>query len=185
MNAIKELKHEHQAIKTTLSILDKVTQKISVTHEIGAMEHLALLVEFFQVFVDKCHHGKEEDLLFPALMELGVSKNGGPIGVMLAEHEQGRKFVRELKKGVDQIKRKDPAAIDIIIQSANNYIVLLKNHIEKEETVLFALADQHLSKEKQDQLYKGFENIEQEKIGIGKHEEFHSLLDQLSLIYLS
>ena len=51
----------------------------------GAPEHLDQLFEFFGVFVDRCHHGKEEALLFPALEAVGIGNNGGPIGVMLRE----------------------------------------------------------------------------------------------------
>jgi hemerythrin-like domain-containing protein len=35
-------------------------------------------MEFLTVFVDKCHHGKEEEFLFPALEAAGIAREGGP-----------------------------------------------------------------------------------------------------------
>jgi len=43
-------------------------------------------IGFLKEFADKCHHGKEEGLLFPALIQAGLPEKGGPIGVMLADH---------------------------------------------------------------------------------------------------
>jgi hemerythrin-like domain-containing protein len=61
---------------------------------------------------------------------------------------------------------------------------LLKDHIEKENSVLFMMADSRLSEKRQDELFEGFEKIEEERIGVGKHEEFHGLLKKLSGAYL-
>jgi hemerythrin-like domain-containing protein len=63
-------------------------------------------------------------------------------------------------------------------------IRLLDEHISKEDNVLFPLAEKHLSDRKQAELYEGFEKIEVEKIGPGKHDEFHKLLDHLENAYL-
>ncbi|RJP78588.1 MAG: hemerythrin [Desulfobacteraceae bacterium] len=184
MDAINELRNEHQAILMTLSILERMIHRIKEVPEGQVVEHLGRLVEFFKIFVDKCHHGKEEDLLFPALMKIGVSKHGGPIGVMLAEHDEGRGYIRELQAGLDQLKKGNPDSVGRIDQSAANYISLLRAHIEKEDTVLFPIAEANLSFDKQSQLYKAFQKLEIEKIGAGRHEELHGLLDQLKSIYL-
>lgn len=63
-------------------------------------EELEGIMEFLMVFVDKCHHGKEEDFLFPALEAAGVARDGGPIGVMLHEHERGRRHIADMKNAL-------------------------------------------------------------------------------------
>ncbi len=68
--------------------------------------------------------------------------------------------------------------------NSKGYISLLKDHIERENNVLFPMADSRLSEERQDELFEGFEKIEEERIGAGRHEEFHHLLEKLSGIYL-
>ena len=96
MKPIQDLIMEHEAVNLTLKILDKICSNIEQTGRISNPEHLDQRIEFFIVFVDKCHHGKEEELLFPALEAIGVQRDGGPIGVMLSEHQQGREYVPKM-----------------------------------------------------------------------------------------
>jgi len=184
MNPINDLKAEHQAVKLTLKILNKINQKIQANSKVVNPEHVEQLLEFFSIFVDTCHHGKEEELLFPALEQIGVSRDNGPIGVMLHEHRLGRTYVYGMKAAWSAYRKGDGKALKMFIQNANCYITLLSEHIHKEDAVLFPLAENNLPPEKQTEIYAGFEKIEIDKIGIGKHEEFHRLLEQLQEIYL-
>ena len=61
---------------------------------------------------------------------------------------------------------------------------LLKYHIEKENNILFMLADKILNEEEPSKIFDAFEKLKVEKIGIGKHEEYHHLLKELKTIYL-
>jgi hemerythrin-like domain-containing protein len=88
MGPIEELKMEHQAVKMTLRVLETLCRRMEQPGEAVEEIHLDQLLEFFSVFVDKCHHGKEEELLFPALEAVGIGREGGPIGHMLEEHER-------------------------------------------------------------------------------------------------
>ncbi|UCD80418.1 MAG: hemerythrin domain-containing protein [Desulfobacterales bacterium] len=184
MNPIEELKTEHQAVKLTLKILNKINQKIEGTGKPANPDHMEQLLEFFSVFVDTCHHGKEEDMLFPAMEQIGFSKDNGPIGILLYEHQVGRTYVDSMKNALSDCKKGNDKALKKFVQNAKCYIALLNGHIDKEDNVLFPLAENNLSKEKQAELYEGFEKIEVERIGVGKHDEFHKLLDQLVKIYL-
>jgi len=184
MNAIKELITEHEAVRMTLKILNRITGEIEKTANISHPKHLEQLFEFFSVFVDKCHHGKEEELLFPALEAVGISREGGPIGVMLNEHQQGRDLVVKMKRALTQYLNKDVGAAQKLKGSADAYIALLNHHIDKENNVLFPMAVQHLSENKLAELKNGFDRIETDKIGTGKHEEFHKMLEDLESVYL-
>lgn len=179
MRPTEQLKAEHEGIKLMLMVLGKILGKPETINQ----EHFAKILEFLKIFVDKCHHGKEEDLLFPAMEKAGVPRDGGPIGVMLMEHVQGRGYVKGMSDAFDKFK-KDRKAMTAIVENGNNYIELLTQHIEKENNILFAMADRVLSKEAQDELEEGFEKLEVERIGLGKHEEFHGLLHQLKKTYL-
>ena len=89
-----------------------------------------------------------------------------------------------MSEAFDKLKNGDPKASGKIAENGNNYIDLIIKHIDKEESILFPLADKVLSQEKQNGLEEGFEKLEVERIGVGKHEEFHQLLHQLKEIYL-
>jgi len=158
-----------------LDILANVCQRIRKDGKVS-QDDLIDIVEFIKIFADKCHHGKEEDLLFPAMEESGVPKEGGPIEVMLTEHQEGRGYVKGMAEaGKDLLK---------FAENAENYISLLTQHIGKENDVLYMIADMHLTEEKQKHLLEKFEKVEEEKIGPGKHEEFHKLLERLKNAYL-
>ncbi len=183
MKATQQLKDEHEGVKIMLSILEKVCQQLEAVGSLNK-EHFEGILEFLKVFVDKCHHGKEEDLLFPALIDVGVPKEG-PIAVLLHEHERGRHYVKAMGEAYATYTAGDKSTSKDIKQNAQGYISLMKDHIEKENNVLFVMADRRLSEKRQDELFEGFEKIEEERIGVGKHEEFHGLLKKLSGAYLN
>jgi len=184
MEPIKDLKMEHDAVRLTLKILDKICQKIEKAGEIIDLLTLNQLLEFFKVFVDKCHHGKEEELLFPALENVGVSNKGGPIEVLLHEHQLGREYVQAMISAIAQYTNGDRMGGDEFVKAARQYINLLDQHIDKENNVLFPLAEKHLPEQEQARLSRGFDLIETEKIGAGKHDEFHKMLKNLEPVYL-
>jgi hemerythrin-like domain-containing protein len=184
MKATDELKNEHEGIKIMLGVLQAVAGKVKSGERVDT-QHLDGILEFLTVFVDKCHHGKEEEFLFPALEAVGVPRQGGPIGVMLSEHEQGRKLVAKLTEAVTRYKSGDIADASSVQLIIDDYVALLAQHISKENTVLFAMADAELDAKTDTGLFEAFEQLERERIGIGKHEEFHKLLDQLQKTYLT
>ncbi len=183
MKATEELKKEHRAIELMLDIMEKVCEKLQAGEKVNA-DDLEKMVEFIRVFADKCHHSKEEDLLFPALEKAGIPKRGGPLGVMLAEHTTGRSYVTALYEAVTQYKKGNTKAAGRIVENGMGYTRLLRQHIVKEDNILYQMADMHLSEKEQDELVKRFEKIEQERIGPSRHEEFHNLLHRLKETYL-
>ena len=184
MDPIKDLTEEHEAVRLTLHVLEKISTDIDRSRKIANSDHIDALLEFFRVFVDKCHHGKEEKLLFPALEEVGVGKEGGPIGVMLDEHRQGRELVEAMTAAMTQYHQGEATAAARFSEAAKAYIDLLKRHIEKENNVLFSIAERHLSKDTLSELKKGFDRLETDEIGVGRHAEFHRMLERLQKVYL-
>ncbi len=177
--AIDDLKNEHEAILFTLKILGKMTDLASKGKAFDAKDATAL-IGFLKEFADKCHHGKEEGILFPALEAAGIANEGGPIGVMLSEHERGRAFIGEM----DAALRKTPFDAAAFVNAANSYSQLLGQHIEKENTVLFVMGERVLSEETLASLYERFEEHEETVIGAGRHEQLHAMLDDFEEKYL-
>lgn len=177
MTATEQLKQEHEAILLMLQILEEISERLKNKKEVD-LNDLKKILEFIRVFSDKCHHGKEEDLLFPALEKAGVPKDGGPIEMMLTEHDSGRAYIKGLSSALESKSIKE------IIENIDNYVSLLREHIDKENNILYQIADMHLSQKEQENLLKEFEKLEEERIGHGKHEEFHKLLEGLEKLYL-
>lgn len=95
MQATDTLKHEHVMIERVLQLLEQSVRLLQ-SHESLPVGLQAWTLDFLRRFADGCHHDKEEQVLFPLLEERGIIRNGGPIGVMLREHELGRACVRRM-----------------------------------------------------------------------------------------
>ena len=112
------------------------------------------------------------------MVDRGFPRQGGPIAVMLHEHETGRSFIRGIAEGAAAVGT-DPGAAKRIIENGRGYLSLLRAHIDKENNVLFPLADSTLSPEDQQHLGHEFERFEAEETGAGVHEAVLKLLDEL------
>ncbi|MCX6354465.1 MAG: hemerythrin domain-containing protein [Candidatus Aureabacteria bacterium] len=182
--ATAQLKDEHEGIKLMLTILKEICRKLEAGARVNPAD-LKGILKFSAVFVDKCHHGKEEDLLFPAMVEAGIAGTERLIGVLISEHRKGREYVREMGKAVRRYDVEKKGTASTIIQNARSYSGLLLPHIRREDTILYPMADAFLSKEKHQKLIEGFEYIERERIGEGTHEAFHALMRSLKKTYLA
>lgn len=162
------LREEHEVILRALTVLERVGRTMAQGKTVPR-ETIASLANFFRTFADRCHHAKEEAHLFPALVEHGIPNEGGPIGVMLSEHEEGRALVRTFAEG-------DPA---IAISAIRRFVILLRDHIAKENEVLFPLSDEVLPQQEQAAMMNAFELAESEVAGPGVHQRLIAELEQL------
>jgi len=178
MHPTEILSTEHKAVLTALKILEKAGQSLASGNK-AAADDLDQLLDFFRGFVDRCHHGKEELILFPELVKRGVPKERGPIGVMLSEHEMGREHVRKLQALVDAVRQGDAEAAKDVPGVAASYRVLLELHIQKEDGVLFPMTARLLDSARAEEMEKEFEHLEREHVGEGKHEAYHRMLHAL------
>lgn len=184
MRAIAELVEEHEAIRRMLGVLGVFAARIEGGEQVSE-EDLRGIGEFFSVFADKCHHGKEEETLFPLLEKAGIPRDGGPIGVMLYEHTLGRSLVARIKGSVDGCLAGDSAARNEFASAAREYIGLLDSHIAKENNVLFPMAESRLTPEQDGELVAAFETLERDRIGEGVHEKLHEMMERLERTYLA
>jgi hemerythrin-like domain-containing protein len=168
---------EHELI---LEALDALETKVAAVRAGAAPDraYFEKVVAFLREFADKCHHGKEENLLFKRMTERGFPVQSGPIAVMLSEHEAGRAYIRGIADGAAKVGT-DPAATNQIAENARGYIDLLRAHIGKENNVLFPMADRALTPEDQAHLAQEFERFEAEETGAGVHEAMLKLLAEL------
>ena len=176
--ASTDLRNEHEAILYGLDILEAIAKQLANAQP-ADVEDLAGMQDFLKSFADRCHHGKEEGLYFPALEKAGVPRENGPIGVMLTEHVEGRGWIAQMGEALT-----GAFAPEKFATAATAYVTLLRNHIAKENQVLFAMGDQRLPATQQAELVEAFEKFEAEVMGPGIHEHFHQMLEHLGQKYL-
>lgn len=135
-----------------------------------------------RIFVDRCHHTKEETYLSPEMEKAGISGLEEVINSLKKEQEQGRQFVSRIEDAVSE--KEEYRKLLAVVENSRAYIQLLAPHIDKEENDLFSMADVYLSQAVQNKLLEFFEVVETE-IGPGKHEEYHSWLHTMEEIYIN
>lgn len=171
------LKAEHQVILRVLGVLNKLMDRIERGDKFPRGP-LAQCVEFFRLFADACHHGKEEDILFPALESRGIPRDGGPIGVMLYEHQIARQLTREMADALNA-DGSDADAHRRFLQTARQYHELLTHHIFKEDNILFSMGDHVLTSEDQSTLATRFCEVNCRVFEGRRREELTRLADEI------
>ena len=178
MQATDILMQEHEVILRVIGALEIETERLAAGQNVRPGFFLDA-ADFIKGFADGCHHKKEEGVLFEAMTAAGLPKQSGPIGVMLAEHEQGRAFTRGMRDAASRLAAGDSSARADVVINARGYAALLRQHIQKENSILFPLADQVIPVTQQAQVADDFERVEHEETGEGVHEKYLALAEAL------
>ncbi len=176
MQATEILMSEHRVIERVLAALEAAADRV----ESGQPVRPGFFIDaadFVRGFADGCHHQKEEGVLFKTMESRGVPVSGGPLGVMLSEHEMGRQFTRGMHDAAERWQAGDEAARAEVVRNARGYVALLRQHILKEDNILFPMADRVIPSDEYDQVLAGFEHVEH--AGPGDHEKYLALAERL------
>jgi hemerythrin-like domain-containing protein len=175
-SAIETLEEEHRLISRVVKILPAIRRNVDA----GAVDERVLsdVVDFFSAFTDRCHHAKEEDLLFPALLQRGVSPKGCPVGHLMLEHQQGRGLMAALSLAIEKYKEGDSDAAGSISSILGDASELYAGHIWREEYLLFPMSEKVLPNPDREKLAGSFAAV-QAKFGSGFTERYESVVKRL------
>jgi hemerythrin-like domain-containing protein len=179
MRPTEILMNEHRVIEQVLDCLDAMADACERDGRI-AEETARQCIDFFRSFADRCHHGKEENQLFPMMECRGYSPVEGPTAAMRAEHVQGRSLIRAMEEAIPAATRGEEEARSRWTNAAREYSFMLRQHIEKEDHCLFPMADQALHEGDQAELGRRFDRVEHEEIGPDVYERYVRMADALA-----
>ncbi len=174
ISAASILSGEHRVILQVLDTLERIAAKARADKRIPT-DHARQALEVLRTFADTCHHGKEEAILFPALE--AMIPGFGPTQVMRAEHVDGRIHIKAMVAAIESDHAKDFA------DHADGYVALLRQHIEKEDGILFRIAQSMLSPEQDAALVEEYRRVEHDDMGNGTHERMLGIADALAAAY--
>ncbi len=177
MGAIEILMDEHRVIERAIDALVAFTDEVQRGSDDRA--ELGRFVRFIRGFADAWHHGKEEDILFRAMGQAGFPTQGGPVAVMLMEHDIGRAHVRELDRLAALPGPWSPTDRQRVTGEALGYASLLRAHIQKEDEILYPMAEARLPPELLDQVDADCDAFERRQPGAAEHLELLRLADEL------
>jgi hemerythrin-like domain-containing protein len=171
MRATDILRSEHETILDVLAALESITRPAALAGGFDVRSAREAL-DFLRGFGDRCHHGKEEQLFFPALAERGLPREVGPLAVMTSEHDEGRALLARMVEAIEDANQSKPGAPARFGSAATAYVALMRDHIDKENGVLFPMGDGMMSETQQAALLGAFEHFEHADMPADAHARF-------------
>jgi len=172
-NVTQVMVDEHKLILRMIALVEKNTDLL----EQGKFRNWQFYldaVDFIRNYADRFHHAKEEDVLFIELIENGMPEKQSPIEAMHMEHEQGRAHVRAMEEAAQKALEGETGQGAIIAENAKGYAALLRGHIEKEDDILYPLAERVLPQEVRDRMLQAYEKAEAKTPGL--EEKYRNLV---------
>jgi hemerythrin-like domain-containing protein len=176
--ATQVLRQEHEVILGVLDATNNIAESLESGSDVSP-QILSDIVEFLRLFADRQHHGKEEDLLFPELEKQGMPRDGGPVGMMLMEHQFGRSLIARMAEAGKAYESGSRDAGAQWADAAFDYVSLLRDHIAKENNILFVMAERILIPADQQRLLLSFQGVDKEKIGKAEGERLLALEENI------
>ena len=149
----------------------------------GEAQDLKALIEFFEIYVDRYHHGKEEQLLFPALSRARIAKIDSLISSLIDDHREARMGMEQMKSNVVTLHSCSGADRNEFSERAERYVDLLRWHIRKENSELLPLIEERLSATERLQMAGQFHDLEEVTLGPSGLETFLAGVHRLSQKY--
>jgi hemerythrin-like domain-containing protein len=174
-NVTQVMVDEHQLILRMIALVERNTALL----EAGKFRNWQFYldaVDFIRNYADRFHHAKEEDVLFAALIRNGMPEKHSPIEAMHMEHDQGRAHVRAMEEASQRALDGETSQSVIIIENARGYAALLRGHIEKENDILYPLAERVLPEDVRDDMLAGYQVAEERTPGL--EEKYRKMVEE-------
>lgn len=175
IEATQVLRKEHVVIRRAMDVLAAIADRVQGGGPIPG-QAIETLMEFFRVYADSNHHGKEEGVLFPEIKAAGLTGDRGALSVLEEEHERERVLMAELSAAVGSLSE-DPVSRERFAEAARTYAVFQHGHMQKENQVLFPVIEQFLSPQDDPRILEAYARFEEPAEGLA---ELRTVVDELA-----
>ena len=175
--ATEILSDEHRLIEQVMNALEGIVM-IAQENQRLDIQAASQALDFIKTFADGFHHAKEENDLFVQMEERGMSRDAGPLAVMLHEHNVGRDCVVTMRNNLMGAATGDAPALASFIEAVDDYVALLRNHIMKEDRILYPMSDNVLSEADQDAMLARFQALGEKEVALV--EKYRGIARRLS-----
>lgn len=149
MLPIGPLMVEHRLIERMVALLEAHRKSVGETNRPDP-DFILSAADFFQIYADRCHHGKEEDILFADLEKKDLAdEHRRTLEELKAEHVLARERVLSLRVARKRYVEGDPGAAGDIHEILGLLVDLYPGHIEKEDRHFFFPAMEYFRKKEQ------------------------------------
>jgi hemerythrin-like domain-containing protein len=163
---------EHRLIEQLIKGVEKVIPRIDPIKGVAPV-FIDTIVDFFRVYADRTHHGKEEDILFKALEKKPMSpEDQAMMQELVEDHRKARAGVGDLVSAKEKYLSGNVQAIETIKEKLNFLIGFYPGHILKEDKIFFLNTEKYFSPAELDELLNQFYKFDQGMI----HEKYRNVV---------
>jgi hemerythrin-like domain-containing protein len=119
----------------------------------------ATILKFLKLFGDQYHQAMEENVLFPALLR--VAPHDTTLRQLVSEHGDERLLVAQIEEALRSKRGM------VFFRSSRQLTTMLRNHCDREETILYSLAEPCLSVEQDEAIVAEFTKNREQAVAIG------------------
>lgn len=175
--AIEALRTEDEEMQFALEVLAKLERELGAGMRVEP-DDIDAFLGFLDLFADRCHQGKKERLLLPALLRVCRSADTGPLAGMALEHRLLRARIADMRAALrPQLDRV------AFVRAAGHYTRLLRRNLQQEREVLWPLAEAALTPAQMEALFEAFEAHQAEVLSAARREQLRDMLEALDCKY--
>jgi hemerythrin-like domain-containing protein len=175
MMPIGPLMIEHRLIEKIVPIIQEERKKIKKHNKVNPI-FINKTVDFFRMYADRTHHGKEEDILFRELENKHLSaEHQKTMDELVEEHVWARNTVGKLLEAKENYTKGNIEAIQDVLELLDELSEFYPKHIVKEDEHFFIPVMEYFSQEEQDKMLDEFWEFDKKLI----HEKYEKVLDEL------
>jgi len=180
MMPIGPLMIEHRLIEKMIAVMKEHLKAIEEQSHIPS-GFIEATVDFIRTYADRCHHGKEEDILFRELKKKSMSpQHKRTMEELIEEHVWGRNTTKALLESYTSYRHGNAESLSGVIAHLKELIDFYPVHIEKEDRHFFRPVMEYFTQEERDaMLEEGFE-FDQKLI----HEKYRDIVENAEITFL-
>ncbi len=169
------LMKEHRLIERMIALMDNEIRRIESGRK-ADVNFIETAIDFIRIYADRCHHGKEEDILFRELKMKDITEEHERVmNELIREHVWGRETVGKL----DEAKRRyheGGDSLDEIVELMGKLTEFYPKHIDKEDNRFFLPAMEYFSRQEQDAMLDEMAEFDREMI----HDKYGWVVERMS-----
>ncbi|MCX5892071.1 MAG: hemerythrin domain-containing protein [Deltaproteobacteria bacterium] len=180
MQPIGPLMIEHRLIERLIALmqreLTRMQDNIAVDREFAFVDPVFIdtAVDFMKTYADRCHHGKEENLLFAELAKKDLTpEHRQTLEELLSDHAWARRTTASLVEAKNDFLLDRDGALDDLLLHLEELVVFYPRHIAKEDQKFFIPCMAYFSEAEQAQLLVQMAEFDQKMI----HEKYRAIVE--------
>lgn len=166
---------EHRVIERMLVVLGRELDSISQQGRVDPA-FIDTATDFIRTYADRCHHGKEEDILFRRLVEKHLDPQlAEATADLIKDHVYGRTLTHQLVDANHRYAAGDATALVEITTAAQALVEFYPVHIEKEDRHFFKPCLKYFTEAEQAQMLQDFDEFDRALI----HKKYEGVVEEL------